>query len=231
MARSPKTALDSRDRRARRAAAARMQPITGRDDDLRLSDSVHVPTLLHVTAHDGHTRLSLRSEVGDRVASELRFLLALACALGAAPLGIGVSGWAMTARERPGSLSVRVHGPNGLAVASFAAGAEHDAPRGRDDAWRRVVDEATWFLRGASPGAPPLVEPPEPPWLIGALLPAILAYPESAGWLADFERCAAWVWLDIATRANRSEQAVRETIRDIALKDAWILGGRRGVPA
>ncbi len=157
--------------------------------------------------------------------------LALACALGAAPLGIGVSGWAMTARERPGSLSVRVHGPNGLAVASFAAGAEHDAPRGRDDAWRRVVDEATWFLRGASPGAPPLVEPPEPPWLIGALLPAILAYPESAGWLADFERCAAWVWLDIATRANRSEQAVRETIRDIALKDAWILGGRRGVPA
>ncbi len=231
MARSPKTALDSRDRRARRAAAARVQPITGRDDDLRPSDSVNVPTLLHVTAHDGHTCLLLRSEVGDRVASELRFLLALACALEAAPVGIGVSGWVMTARERPGSLSVRVHGPNGLAVASFAAGAEHDAPRGRDDAWRRVVDEATWFLRDASPDAPPLVEPPEPPWLIGARLPAILAYPESVGWLADFERCAAWVWLDIATRANRSEQAVRETIRDIALKDAWILGGRRGVPA
>ncbi len=230
MARSPKTALDSRDRRACRAVAARWQPVTGRDDDLRPSDRVSVPTLLHVTAHDGHMRESLRSEVGEQVASELRFLLALACALDAAPVGIGVSGWVMTARERPGSLSVRVYGPNGLAVAAFAAGAEHHAPRGRDDAWRRVVGEATWLLRGASPDAPPLVEPPEPPWLIGALLPAVLAYPESVRWLADFERCAAWVWLDIAMQANRG-RAARETIQDIALTDAWILGGRRGVPA
>ncbi len=210
--------------------ADRWQPVTGRNDELRPSGPENVTTLLHVTAHDGHVHESLRSEVGDHVASELRFLLALACTLDAAPVGIGVSGWVMAARERPGSLSVRVYGPNGQAVAAFSAGAEHHAPQGRDDAWRRVVGEARWLLRGASPDAPPLVEPPDPPWLIGALLPAILAYPESVRWLADFARCATWVWLDIATHADRGP-AGRETIRDIALADAWILGGRRGVPA
>jgi hypothetical protein len=75
---------------------------------------VNVPTLLHVTAHDGHMRESPRSEVGDHVATELRYLLALACALHAAPVGIGVPGWVMTAQERPGSLSVQIYGPNGL---------------------------------------------------------------------------------------------------------------------
>lgn len=176
-------------------------------------------------------RESPRSEVGDHVASQLRYLLALACALDAAPVGIGISGWVMTARERPGSLSVRVYAPNGLPVAVFAAGAEHDAPKGRESAWRRVVGEATWLFRGAAPDAPPLVEPPAPPWLIGAFLPAILAYPKSVGWLADLERCAAWAWLDIAAQAKRPEAAARKTIHDIAMVDAWILGGRRGVPA
>lgn len=176
-------------------------------------------------------RESRRSEVGDDVASRLRYLLALACAGEAAPVDVGLSGWVMTARERPGSLSVRVYAPNGLPVAVFAAGAEHEAPRGRDEAWRRVVGEALWFVDGASPDAPPLAKPPEPPWLIGAQLPAILAYPDSVGWLADLERCAAWAWLDIATQANRHGELARQTIGDIALVDAWILAGRRGVSA
>lgn len=189
------------------------------------------PTLLHVTAHDGHLRESRRSEVDDHVASRLRYLLALACVSKAAPVGIGVSGWVMTARERPGSLSVRVFGPNGVAVAAFAAGAEHAAPKGRDDAWRHVVREAMWYLKGASPDQPPLVTPPEPPWLIGALLPSILAHPECVGWLADLERCAAWAWLDIAVQASRPGPEARRTIQNVAMIDAWILGGRRGVPA
>lgn len=162
-------------------------------------------------------RESLRSEVGDDVASRLRYLLALACAGEAAPVGVGLSGWAMTARERPGSLSVRVYAPNGLPVAVFAAGAEHEAPRGRNEAWRRVVSEALWFVDGASPDTLPLAEPPEPLWLIGAQLPSILEYPDSVGWLADFERCAAWAWLDIATQTKRSETAAKESIHDIAL--------------
>lgn len=106
---------------------------------------------------------------------------------------------------------------------------EHDAPRGRDDAWRRCGRRDLWFFRGVTP---PLVAPHDPRfWLIGALLPAILTYPKSVGWLADFERCAAWGWLDIATQTKRSEAAAKESIHDIALVNAWILGGCRGVPA
>ena len=172
-------------------------------------------------------RESARSEVDDAVASRLRFILAVAC-MSHDPVELGIRGWSLAAREEPGCLSVRVFGPDGEAATTFAVGADNEAA-GRT-AWGQVVGEAMWYAQGVSPDTAPLNAPPHPPWLVASLLPAVLAHPEAVGWLADLERWAAWAWLDI-TDYPSSCGIAKPTVEDIALVDAWLLGGRRGARA
>ena len=185
------------------------------------------PALIHVAAHNGHVRESPRSEVEDRVASRLRVLLAAAC-VSDDPVNIGPRGWSIMAREEPGALSVRVIGPHGLLTAVFAVGADDEAAS--RTAWADVVGDSLWLAEGVSHAAPPLDAPPDPPWLVGAVLPPILAYPEAVGWLADLERCAAWAWLDITEHAATFKAGER-TVEDVARADAWLLGNLGGAPA
>lgn len=191
------------------------------------SEAVPAPILIHVTAHTGHVRESRRSEVEDLVASRLRFLLAASC-MSEDPVNVGVRGWSIVAQEEPGALSVRVLGPHGLVTSVFAVGADDEAAS--RTAWGDVVANSLWLIKGASPATPPLDAPPDPPWLVGAMLPPILAHPEAAGWLADLERCAAWAWLDLTEHAVTS-RAGKQTVEDIACADAWLLDGLGGVPA
>ena len=110
------------------------------------SEPSHVPTLLHLTAHDGHMRDSPRCTFGGRPASQLRYQIAIACQLEAAPLRIGRSGWVMTARARPGSLLVRTAKP-----LPFSRSVPRTIrPWAATTPWRFVVSEAAW-LRGVSP--------------------------------------------------------------------------------
>lgn len=151
--------------------------------------------LEHWTANTGHCRRSSRAEVADDEAESLGKLLAIAGALGD-PVGLSGPGdpWRLQVLAHPhGSriLHGRILAPDGLPVAVLAVG--EDASPGAVRAWRDVVAATPWF-EGA--GIPDRIDPPEGPWLIGSLQPALALYPDATAWLADAERCIAWAFLE-----------------------------------
>ncbi len=42
----------------------------------------------------------------------------------------------------------------------------------------------------------PVLEQPDAPWCVALLLPALATDHGAQAWLGDFERCAAWGWME-----------------------------------
>lgn len=149
------------------------------------------PMLCHVTANSGHMRWSPRNEVPDRILATLTDQLRLAVHVaGPVPLR---NEWTFHATADGGALSADVLAPGGEAVACIAVGA--DASPETRAAWSAAIERCPWHIPPCDPAD--LAEPPEPPWVLGVMLPPLARHPmEVAWWLADVERFIGWAWIE-----------------------------------
>lgn len=139
--------------------------------------------LTHLTLNTGHVRRSWLSEVDPAAIDHTRDLLTDAIANGgvqmpvpgywldAEPFG---SRRAMMATVRNDGAPLMVMG-----VAARAAGA----------LWERLTQ-----TQQAARTSQRVHEQPPAPWCAALLLPALAGDPATK-WLGDFERCAAWAWM------------------------------------
>lgn len=150
----------------------------------------------HVTLDTGKTRRSPRSEVRDEVLVHVRAVLqqALAgehaevifgCTLTAAAEGRCVLGTVWMPLGRSAS------GGNSVPIVTIGV-AEHSRCGGR--LWRLMHDVAD------RSGMPPLAtdrnDPPQEPWCAARIEIGSVTALDAMEWLADFERCLAWAWLE-----------------------------------
>ncbi len=152
--------------------------------------------LEHWTANTGHYRQSDRSEMADHVTRAYGRLIAVAGAFATpAPLRGPDDPWRLQVLAHlhgPRVLQARIVAPDGLAVAVLAVAEGGGA--GPRRAWRETVATAPWFIDGCDPGD--FRNPPDGPWVIAALLPALAVHPEAIEWLGDVEQCIGWAFLD-----------------------------------
>ena len=152
--------------------------------------------LEHWTANTGHYRHSDRSEVADHVTPAYGRLIAAAGAFATpAPLRGPDDPWRLHVLAHPHGprvLQARIVAPDGLPVAVLAVAEGGGA--GPRRAWRETVATAPWFIDGCDPGD--FRNPPDGPWVIAALLPALAVHPEALEWLGDVEQCIGWAFLD-----------------------------------
>lgn len=135
--------------------------------------------LLHLTLDTGHQRRSYRDEVADDVIAILRPLLVRASTGAVVPIpGVDPPCTVRGITSRGGGLLLRVEAADAVPLASIGIAGTSLASA---CLWRE------WITDG---------EPPRPPWCVVRLLPGLAAHPEAASWLGDFERCAAWAWID-----------------------------------
>ena len=137
--------------------------------------------LEHWTANTGHYRHSDRSEVVDQVTRAYGRLIAAAGAFATpAPLRGPDDPWRLEVLAHPHGprvLQARIVAPDGLPVAVLAVAEGGGA--GPRRAWRETVATAPWFIDGCDPGD--LRNPPDGPWVIAALLPALAVHPKGYG--------------------------------------------------
>lgn len=137
----------------------------------------------HLTIDTGHQRDSYRDEVADDIVAMLQPLLDRAARGEHVPIPGDIEpACTMTGgvgRDRALLLTicaVVAHLPIlqiGVAPSSLASAA----------IWRE------WF------GCARDDRTPAAPWCCVRIMPAMAVYPSAAAWLGDFERCAAWAWL------------------------------------
>lgn len=144
----------------------------------------------HLTLTTGHSRISTRSEVADKIIALVqRDLLPLAEF--AIP---GVSaGWSVKLTRMAAASMFSIYH---CGVPIVTCGLAMDA-RASDLVWRKLMS-----LHSLSHGCLETlpkdwpIEPSQPravPWLGVVLLPMVAIVPsEDLGWLGDFERCLAW---------------------------------------
>lgn len=153
-------------------------------------------TLEHWTANTGNRRYSDRSEVVDHVTRAYGRLIAAAGAFATpAPLRGPDDPWRLEVLAHPHGprvLHARIVAPDGQPVAVLAVGEGGGA--GPRRAWRETVATAPWFIDGCAPGD--FRNPPDGPWVITALLPALAVHPEAFEWLGDVEQYIGWAFLD-----------------------------------
>ncbi len=140
----------------------------------------------HLTLNTGHQRRSLRSEVRDDVIDHTRELLADAIDAGG-DVDMPVPGY---------RLYVEPFGSRRAALCTVYRHAEPIATIGIAARPARALWGQLIALRHRlEPDAPPLGEP-QAPWCAVMLLPAIREAADALDWLGDFERCAAWAWIE-----------------------------------
>jgi len=144
------------------------------------------PSIFHVTLQTGQSSRSYRQDVSDRTIATLR------------PL-VGADG----EHEIPGvfACKLRVTRTGRLLLATILAEtaictlAIADRSVGADKLWE-MIHEGTKTATDAG-------RPPPAPWCAARLEPGFGAWREDAAWLADFERCLAWTFLESLPRLGR----------------------------
>lgn len=150
-------------------------------------------TLSHVTLSSGHVRLSPRAEVGGDVVATLKPIIARALQGSQVPIP-GYPGYTMRLDASGDCCVVTVFAqlrdtatPDPEPVVTFGV-ASH--PSCSDRLWRLL--HSNFHLFRTDPRKPPAA-----PWCAAMLHPAALALRhESPEWIADFERCLAWAWIE-----------------------------------
>ncbi|RUN77309.1 hypothetical protein [Sphingomonas sp. TF3] len=142
--------------------------------------------LNHLTLNTGDLRRSWLHEVDDAAIEHTRELVADA-----------VAGGGDTDMPVPG---YRLHvEPFGSRRAALCTVSRDDVPlvtiavaaRPSRALWGQMIA----LRHRIDPDAPALDEPPAP-WCAALLLPAAVTDHGAMAWLGDFERCAAWAWID-----------------------------------
>ncbi len=154
------------------------------------------PYINHVTLITGHIARTGRADVADEVLSVLYPWLVQAL-VSSTPLALPVPALshysAMVLTD--GGMVATIYAPLGPHTPGtpyvgnttplVTIGVAQRSRQGRD-MWAKLV---------ANFGAKPGIKQPAEPWCAVALHPALLSYPDTMEWIADFERCLAWAWI------------------------------------
>ena len=151
--------------------------------------------LEHWNANMGHYCQADCSDMAEHVPPAYGRLIAVAGACATpAPLRGPDDPWRLEVLRHPHGprvLQARIVAPDGQPVAALAVAEGGGA--GPRRAWRETVAAAPWFIEGCDPAD--FRNPPDVPWLIAALLPALTDHREALEWLEDAEQCIAWAFL------------------------------------
>lgn len=159
---------------------------------------MRITHLTHITTTTGDSRESPRSEVANSIISNLRDMIEAlerdwVCNVP------GQGGAFVIRRIGTGSLDSAawtIHEPNARPMVTFVVAMTNDEGR---RVWRQVVQGAELEARALGRDLPvSAAKPPQAPWLgvslhLHALRPELLP---AMQWLADFERCIAWAWIE-----------------------------------
>lgn len=151
--------------------------------------------LPHITLDTGHVRQSPRSEVGDETLATLRASLAMALEQPRSRIPVPMQpGYSYGVTAEHGCLLVTIYGTvqaTPAPVVTFGVAAPGSDAGGL---WRILHDD-----RGGLEGVAyrtDIRRPPRPPWVAARMEFAAGLVPPTL-WLADFERCIAWAWLEM----------------------------------
>ena len=151
--------------------------------------------LEHWNANMGHYCQVDCSDMAEHVPPAYGRLIAAAGALATpAPLRGPDDPWHLEVLAHPHGprvLQARIVAPDGQPVVALAVAEGGGA--GPRRAWRETVAAAPWFIEGWDPAD--FRNPPDVPWVIAALLPALTDHREALEWLEDAEQCIAWAFL------------------------------------
>ncbi|MBB4017406.1 hypothetical protein GGR16_002435 [Chelatococcus caeni] len=138
--------------------------------------------LWHYTIDTGHSRRSPRDEIPEHVLRAMRVHLSRALEDGRDPVPT-LAPYRLRATSHGGFLVATVEDGDGMPLATLGV-----APRSRgaDKLWRS--------LHKASAGD--IGPMPDAPWLAVRIDNPDLLIP-AASWLADYERCIAWAWIEM----------------------------------
>ncbi len=144
------------------------------------------PSIFHVTLQTGQWSRSYRQDVSDGTIATLR------------PL-VGVDGEyeipGVSARKLRVTRNGRLLLATILAEAAICTLAIADRSVGADKLWEMIHERTK---AATDPG-----KPPPAPWCAARLEAGFAVWPEDAAWLADFQRCLAWTFLDNLPRLGR----------------------------
>ncbi len=143
------------------------------------------PSILHVTLQTGHTSRSYRQDVSDTTIATLRPLVG---ADGAYAIP-GVSARKLQVTRTGRLLLATIRGENPICTLAVA-----DRSVGADRLWE-MIHERTKAATDPS-------RPPQAPWCAARLEPGFASCPDDVAWLADFQRCLAWTFLDSLPRRS-----------------------------
>jgi hypothetical protein len=152
-------------------------------------------SLHHVTLTTGRERASLLDEVGDDAIRLLAPLLRSVVAGEEVEVPRVRPPCTLTGAAGGDCLILTVWGPpDGEQLVPLATVGIARGPAESDRLWSLLHATAAGIAT-VTPGdqAPPL------PWCGARLEVGLALYPEAAHWLADFERCAAWTWIERGT--------------------------------
>lgn len=138
--------------------------------------------LHHLTLDTGALRWSPRAEVADDVIAIAAAHIAAARRRGPSPIP-GQDGYDARAMASKGVLALTAR-HRGTPIMGLVV-----APT------RAVAVAAEWALDPARADLVPSLTPADAPVCLAWLLPGLIAVPEAAHWLGDYERCVAWAWL------------------------------------
>jgi hypothetical protein len=141
------------------------------------------PSILHVTLQTGHTSRSYRQDVSDATIARLRPLVGTD---GAYEIP-GVSARRLQVTRTGRLLLATVQAETPICTLAIA-----DRSVGADRLWE-MIHEST---RTATSPA----RPPPAPWCAARLEPGFASCQGDAAWLADFQRCLAWTFLESLPR-------------------------------
>lgn len=143
----------------------------------------------HVTLNTGHGRRSPRSEVD---AGALRLVADhLERAIEAdSPLPGNTGCQLMATASGPWLIATVMSGDAPLVTIGVAP-----RSRGAGRLWAMLHDSRIDLMTNPA-------DVPRPPWCAARLEPGLAAYPDTAGWLGDYERLIAWAWLDMHKERN-----------------------------
>lgn len=152
--------------------------------------------LSHITLDTGHVRQSPRHEAGAEAVAILQASLAMALEQPRSRVPVpSAPGFSYGATAEGGTLMVTIWGTvqrQPAPVVTFGV-----APIGSDAAglWQ-VLHGARGGLED-TPFATDVGRPPATPWLAARIeIGAGLMQPADLLWMADFERCVAWAWIE-----------------------------------
>jgi len=153
-------------------------------------------TLEHWTANMGNYCLSDRAEVVDEVTPAYGRLIAGAGALGVpAPLRARDDAWQLEVLAHPHGprvLRASILAPDGRPAVSVAVA--EGGGDGARHAWRETVAASAWFIEGCDLAE--FRDPPDGPWLMGALQDGLDGHPEAFEWLGAVLPYIGWAFLD-----------------------------------